>query len=137
MKVEDIMNHKVESISPSDSIKEAARKMHDLHIGALTVLDGDQLVGIITDRDICCKVTAIGRDAVMTQVHEIMTKEVITCYSDQDIDDAADLMMSHRIRRLAVTTRSDTVAGFLSVDDIAQTSYDLASNVLESSAPIH
>ena len=137
MKVEDIMNHKVESISPGDSIKEAARKMHDLHIGALTVIDDDQLVGIITDRDICCKVAAIGRDAVMTQVHEIMTKDVITCYSDQDIDDAADLMMSHRIRRLAVTTRNDTVAGFLSVDDIAQTSYDLASSVLESSTPVH
>ncbi|MDH5633459.1 MAG: CBS domain-containing protein [Gammaproteobacteria bacterium] len=137
MKVEEIMNHKVEAIAPNDTIKEAARKMHDLHIGALTVMDGDELVGILTDRDICCKVTAMGRDAVMTRVREIMTKDVITCYADQDIGEAADLMMSNHIRRLAVTSRGNSVTGFLSVDDIAHTSYDLASNILESSAPIH
>ena len=137
MKIQDIMNSRVESISPDATAKEAARKMHDLHIGALTVLDAGQLVGIITDRDICVKVTATGHDAVMTKVGEVMTKEVNICYEDQDVDDAAGLMMDKRIRRLAILSRDNQVSGFLSVDDLAKTSFDLAGTVLESSAPLH
>lgn len=137
MKINEIMNSKVESVTPESTTKEAARKMHDLHIGSLTVMDGDRLAGIITDRDICCKVTATGRDAVMTKVKEIMTTDVFTCFVDQNIDDAAQIMMEHHIRRLAVLNRDNTITGFLSVDDLARTSHELASTVLEASIPLH
>lgn len=137
MKVQEIMASKVETISPINTAKEAARKMHDLHIGSLPVVDGDQLVGIITDRDICVRVTATGRDAAMTQVKEVMGKGVETCFEDQDIDAAAKLMIDHHIRRLVVLNRDNGITGFLSVDNIASKSHELASTVLEATIPIH
>ena len=138
MKILDIMTPTVESISPENTTKDAARKMHDLHIGALPVIDeNNQLVGLITDRDICCRVVATGRDAVMTKVKEVMNKEITTCFDDQDITDATQLMTDRHIRRLPVLSRDNSMAGFLSVDDIARTSHDLASTVLEATTSVH
>ena len=137
MKIQDIMTTGVQTISADSSAKEAARKMHDLHIGSLLVVDGDKMVGIITDRDICCKVVATGRDAVITQVKEAMSKEVATCYADQDIAEAAELMADNHIRRLTVLDRNNSMAGFLSVDDLARTSHELASTVLQAATPLH
>lgn len=137
MKIQQVMNSKILSISPDATTKEAARMMHDTHVGSLTVMEGDQLVGIITDRDICCKVTATGRDAGWTKVNEIMATEVTTCYDDQDITEAADLMTENHIRRLAVLKRDNSITGFLSVDDLARSSHDLASTVLKATTPVH
>ena len=137
MKIEEVMTSKVETISPSNTTKEAARKMHDLHIGSLPVVDNNQLVGIITDRDICVRVTATGRDAAMTQVKEVMGMSVGTCFEDQDINDAAKVMIDHHIRRLVVLNRNDAISGFLSIDDMARKSHELASTVLEATIPIH
>lgn len=137
MKIVDIMTANVESITPESTAKEAARKMHDLHIGSLPVIENNQLVGIITDRDICCRVTATGRDAVITKVKEVMVKDVATCFDDQDISEAAQLMTERHVRRLPVLKRDNSVAGFLSVDDLARTSHDMASTVLEAATSIH
>lgn len=137
MKINEIMTQKVEFITPQANTKDAARLMHDNHIGALPVMDNDQLVGILTDRDICCKVTATGRDAGWTKVEEIMVKDVTTCFDDQDITDAANIMKEHQIRRLPVINHDNKMTGFVSVDDIARSSHELASTVLEASAPIH
>ncbi len=137
MKIRDIMTPRIETISPEATTKEAARKMHDLHIGSLAVTEGGRLVGIITDRDICCRVVATGRDAVMTKVKDVMVKNVTTCFDDQDISDAAHLMADHHIRRLAVLKRDNSMAGFLSVDDLAHGSHELASTVLEAAMPVH
>lgn len=132
MYVNELMNSKVASTTPNATTKEAARQMHDIHVGCLTVMENDELVGIVTDRDICCKVTATGRVAGFTKVDEIMSKKVITCFDDQDIDEAADIMIKQHVRRLAVTDHNDNITGFLSVDDLARASHDLASCVLES-----
>ncbi|UCE76625.1 MAG: CBS domain-containing protein [Gammaproteobacteria bacterium] len=137
MKINELMTARVETIAPGATVKDAARTMHDLHIGSLPVVENGQLVGIITDRDICCRVVATGRDAVMTQVKEIMVKDVTTCFDDQDLADAARLMTDHHIRRLAVLKRDNSMAGFLSVEDLARGSHDLASSVLEASTPAH
>lgn len=137
MKIHELMSPTVETIAPDASAKEAARKMRDLHIGSLLVIDNDQLAGIITDRDICCRVTATGRDAVITKVKEVMIKDVATCYEDQDVIEATQLMIDRHIRRLPVLRRDNSIAGFLSVDDLAFISHDLASTVLEHGAQIH
>lgn len=137
MKVNEIMTPKVETIAPEATTKEAARKMHDLHIGSLAVIEGDQLVGILTDRDICCKVTATGRDAGFTKVKEIMVKDVATCFDDQEVGDAASLMIDRHIRRLAVLDRNNHMAGFISIEDLARGSHELASCVLEATIPVH
>jgi len=138
MNICDIMKRDVKFISPNTSAKEAARLMHDQHIGALPVVEDNKLVGMITDRDICCKVTATGRDAVMTKVSEVMAKDVATCFTDQELSDVAYLMASHQIHRIAVLDNDDKLAGILSIDDLAHKSHDLASTILEASAaPAH
>ena len=138
MKIQEIMSSKVEIISPDSTIKDAARIMHDQHIGSLPVInESGKLLGIITDRDICCKVVATGRDAGWTKVHEVMHKDVATCFDDQDINDAAALMAEQHVRRLAVLSRNNNMSGFLSVDDLARGSHDLAGTVLEASMPVH
>jgi CBS domain-containing protein len=137
MKVSNLMSSKVEFTTPTSTTKEAARQMHDEHVGALPVVVDEQLVGIITDRDICCKVTATGRDAGWTKVEEVMTKDVVTCLDDLDTSDAANIMIDHNIRRLAVLNHQSALVGFLSVDDLARSSYELASSVLEASRTVH
>lgn len=137
MKVNELMSSKVEFTTPTSSTKDAARQMHDLHIGALPVMDEGRLVGIITDRDICCKVTATGRDAGWTKVEEVMAKNVTFCFDDQNVDDAANIMIDHHIRRLAVMNHDNSVVGFLSVDDLARGSHEMASTVLEASTQAH
>ncbi len=138
MKIQEIMTQKVETISPDATTKDAARIMHDMHIGSLPVTnDNHELLGIITDRDICCKVVATGRDAGWTKVREVMSKDVTTCFDDQDINEAANLMAKQHIHRLAVLTRSNSMSGFLSVDDLAHCSHDLAGTVLEASTSVH
>lgn len=137
MKVNELMSSKVEFTKLTDNTKDAARIMHDTHVGALPVMDGDKLVGIITDRDICCKVTATGRDAGWTKVEEVMTKTVTTCFDDQNVGDAANIMIENHIRRLAVMNHDNAMVGFLSVDDLARSSHELASTVLESSTQAH
>ena len=68
---------------------------------------------------------------------QVMVKEVVTCYEDQDIDEAAKVMQDKHIRRLAVLNRSNAMVGFLSVDDLARTSHDLASTVLKATTQMH
>ncbi len=137
MKVSELMSSNVEFTTPTSTTKEAARQMHDQHVGALPVIIDERLVGIITDRDICCKVTATGRDAGWTKVEEVMVKDVVTCFDDQSARDAADIMIDNHIRRLAVMTHDNCMVGFLSVDDLARSSHDLASSVLEASRTVH
>ena len=137
MKVKELMSKKVEYTTPTSTTKEAAHMMHDLHIGVLPVMEGNHLVGIITDRDICCKVVATGHSAGFTTVEEVMTKNVTTCFDDQNIGDATKLMIENHVRRLAVIDHDNTMVGLISVDDLARNSHDMASSVLEASTQLH
>ncbi len=137
MKVQEIMSKKVETIKPTSSLRAAARSLSNLNVGALPVVDDGKLVGIITDRDVSVYAIAIGRDPQNTDVQKVMTKEVFTCYEDQKLSEAAEIMEQHNIRRLAVMNRNDEIAGFLSVDDLAQVSHELAGGVLEAAIAIH
>ena len=89
MNICNVMKRDVRFVSPDTTIKEAARLMRDRHISALPVLDNGKLVGMITDRDICYRVTANGRDAIITKVGEIMATNATTCFEDQDITEVA------------------------------------------------
>ena len=137
MKVRDIMTSKVESIEPTAVLRKAARKMSELNIGSMAVVDDDgNLLGIITDRDISVYAIAMGRNPQDTEVQKVMTRDVATCLADQDISDAASIMQQRHIRRLAVM-ENNSLSGFLSVDDLARASSDLAGAVLEAATPIH
>lgn len=137
MKVRDIMTSRVESIKPTDALRKAARKMSELNIGSMPVVDDNgMLLGIITDRDISVYAIAMGHNPQDTEVQKIMTRDVATCLADQELGDAASIMEQMHVRRLAVMD-NDALTGFLSVDDLARASYELAGAVLEAATPTH
>src|SRR6266404_2281544 len=119
MRVRQIMTPKTETIPPSASIQNAARRMRDLNIGCLTVTENGRLVGIVTDRDICCRAVCDGVDPTETAVSTIMSRDVMCCFDDQDVTEAAQLMEDKHVRRLAVLNRKKDIVGFVSVDDLA------------------
>ena len=137
MKVQELMTTHVESITPNLHLRGAARKMKELGVGALPVIEEGNVVGIITDRDLACFAIAMGQDLNSATVNNFMTKEVVTCNADQEIDDAAKIMIDHHIRRLLVLDTNNNLAGFFSVDDLVRGSRELAGAVLEAATPVH
>ena len=137
MKLKDIMTKEVEVIHPDDSLKDAAQKMRVRDIGFLPVCDADRLVGAITDRDIVLRSTADGIHPSTMVGRDLMTSPVIYCYDDQDVQEAADLMEEHQIRRVVVVSRKDKrLVGVVSLGDIArngtkETSAEVLQNVSE------
>ncbi len=137
MKVQEVMSSHVESIRPHATLRQAARKMSNLDIGSLAVVEDDRLLGFITDRDISCHAVAIGRGSNFTDVEIAMIKDVITCYDDQDLSEAVNIMKDHHLRRLAVVNHDNRITGVLTVDDLTRVSNDMAGEVLEAATPIH
>ena len=133
MQVKEIMTCNVETINSDASLIEAAQKMRSLEVGALPVWENDELIGMITDRDIAIRAVAEEKNLSGTSVKEIMTSDVCCCFEDDDIQEAARLMEENSIHRLLVVNSSDQPIGFVSLSDIAVKSHDehLAYEVLE------
>jgi CBS domain-containing protein len=119
MKLKEIMTAEVLTISPSASLKDAAKKMLKEDVGSLPVCDDDQIVGIVTDRDIAIRGVAQGLDPEHAQVREVMTAEVCACSSESDIEAACELMERKQIRRLLVVDENDSAVGLVSLGDLA------------------
>jgi len=137
MLVKDIMTRRMETILPTATMYEAAKRMRTLNIGSLPVAENGKLIGIITDRDVCCRGVADGYDPMRAEVREIMSHDLAFCFSFDTVNDAVRQMEQRHIRRLAVLNSDKTIAGFLSVDDLAHYSRQLAGEVLESVRPAH
>ncbi len=135
MLVKDVMSTKVEAVTPTTTISDCARKMEQLGIGILPVWQNGAPIGLVTDRDICCRVVGVGKNPATTPAREIMTKTVASCFEDQDCSEAARLMTSKGVRRLTVVNRNQMTVGIVSIDDLARCSHDLAGQVLEAVAP--
>jgi len=119
-KVKDYMTKEVETCSLLDNVYEAAVKMKENNCGAIPIVDGKRLVGIITDRDIVIRGIAEKRPPSL-KIDGIMTKEVITISEDDSIYTAAKLMAEHQIRRLPVVKNGELV-GIIALGDIAKES---------------
>ena len=105
MKIKDVMTREVEIISPDKSICEAAKVMEQIDSGALLVNEGDRLVGVITDRDIAIRAVAEGL-GVDTPIRQIMSKNVLYCFEDEDVQHVAENMADEQVRRLPVLNSS-------------------------------
>lgn len=119
MKVHEAMTRDVQVLNPSQTIREAARIMSDLDVGALPVGENDRLGGMLTDRDIAIRAVAEGRSPD-TRVSEIMSREVLYCFDDQDLDDVARNMGKVQVRRLPVVNRKKRLVGIISLSDLAR-----------------
>ena len=133
MKVNEIITHDPQVIRPETDLIEAAQKMKSRDIGMLPVCDGDRLVGVITDRDITVRGVAQGCDPKTARVQEVMTPEVIYCFDDEDVKEAAKKMEEKQVRRLPVLNREKRLVGIVSLGDLAvRTGKEkLAGEVLE------
>ena len=119
MQVKEIMTRSAETVDSSSNLVEAARKMKKLEVGALPVKEGDELVGMITDRDITIRAVAESKDFSDTPVSEVMTPEVFYCFEDENVAEAAHMMEGKSVHRLLVMNRDYEPVGFISLSDIA------------------
>lgn len=118
MKVREVMKH-VKTISMGSSVKDAAKKMNESKIGSLIVTDGKKLVGILTERDILEKVTALDKTASKVPISTIMTSKVIIIQPEDFIDDAVYLMIKNKIKKLPVVENGELVGMITSTDIVA------------------
>ena len=116
-KVSDIMTSDVRSVGPDASIQEAATMMKDHRTGPFPVVEGGEVVGIITDQDVIARAVAEGRDQQATKVREVMTPDVLSCSPDMEIREAARLMRQKETSRLVVL-QGDRLVGIVSVSDL-------------------
>lgn len=120
MKVREIMTRDVEGVRPEATLDAVAKKMKDLDVGAVPVMEDGKAKGIITDRDIVLRGIAEGRNPVETKAEDIMSSSLIYCEENVDIKEAAGKMEDHMIRRLMVVDNDNKVIGVLSLGDLAE-----------------
>ena len=121
--VQDAMTSSPTTVTPDTTAQEAARAMKAEDAGSMPIVDGDQLVGIVTDRDIAIRIVAEGMGPETT-VGEIASKELVTIDPQQTIDEAARLMGEHQLRRLPVVEEDGKLVGILAQADIAAVGHD-------------
>lgn len=119
VKTSEIMSREVSAVSPANSIKSAADIMRVNNVGILPVVDGNRMVGIITDRDIVLRVISDGKAVADSVVEDAMTEEVHYCLDDDDVEDVAKRLGELRIRRMPVLDSSGHIVGMISLDDVA------------------
>ncbi len=118
--IRDLMTSNPSTIGSDGTIADAARLMRDEDAGIIPIVDGDRLVGMITDRDITVRVVAEGRDPQSTTVGEIASRDLVTIDPQQDLDEALRLMAQHQVRRLPVVEEDGRLVGILAQADVAR-----------------
>lgn len=118
MKVEECMTREVRTISPQTSIRDAARMMASMDVGALPVGEDDRLIGMITDRDIAIRAVAEGKSPD-TSIRDVMSDSVKYCFADEEVKHVADNMGDIQLRRLPVLNREKRLVGIVALGDLA------------------
>jgi len=114
------MSKNVTLVSPDTTIMEAAKKMASIDSGFLPIGKDDRLQGTITDRDIVIKSVAKGSDPKSAKVEEAMTKDLIYCFEDQDVNEAKKIMGEKQIRRMPVLNRDKRLVGVVAMADLSE-----------------
>jgi CBS domain-containing protein len=118
-RIQELMTVKPRTVKPGDSIVDAAKLMRGEDAGIAPIVDGERLVGVVTDRDIAIRVVAEGKDPSTTKVEEIASGNLVTVEPGQDLDDALRLMAQHQVRRLPVVDDGKLV-GIVAQADVAK-----------------
>jgi CBS domain-containing protein len=135
--VNDVMTRNVRTLAPSDTVAQAARAMEELDVGVIPVCEGDQLMGVVTDRDIVVRAVAQGLDG-NTPLAKLMSTDVRTARESDDLDTVLADMASSQIRRLPVLDSAEHLVGIISIGDIAvkgQDEEDVGQSLGEISSP--
>ena len=118
--IADVMTRDVTVVGPEADIQQAARLMRDRDVGALPVHDGKQLLGIVTDRDIAVRATALGVAPAAGRVADVMSRDTAWCFEDQSVGEVLQQMGDQQIRRIPVVSRNSMeLTGMVSLGDLA------------------
>lgn len=121
-KCSDIMTEDLVYCLPNDPVSKVAQLMKKEDIGPVLIVDNERdktLVGIVTDRDLALKVVGEGRDPQNTRVEEVMTRKLVTCRADDDVESAMSAMAQYQLRRIPVVRDNMKLVGIISQADVA------------------
>ena len=139
MKVKDVMHKGVDWVSPNTTVTVLAKMMREHDIGCIPIGENDQLVGMVTDRDIVCKGLAQnGFDASRAMARDVMTSGIHCCREDDDLAKAVHHMEKLKLRRLPVINKSKRMVGIISLGDVGHSATtDLLSECVKSVSAHH
>jgi CBS domain-containing protein len=118
--IRDLMTGNPCAIDADKSVGYAAKMMRDEDVGVAPIVEGDKLIGVLTDRDIATRVVAEGKDPQQTTVREVASKNVVTVDPQQELDEALRLMAQHQVRRLPVVEEDGRLVGVVAQADVAR-----------------
>jgi predicted transcriptional regulator len=121
--IKEVMTANVRSCQPTATVVEAAKLMASEDVGPIPIVEGDRLVGLVTDRDIVVRVVAEGRDPNSTTVGDVASRDLITATPEDDLDDVTSLLAQHQVRRIPVV-EGDRLVGIVAQADIARLGKD-------------
>src|SRR5664279_5392217 len=118
-RIADIMTRSIAVVRRDETLQAAARRMRDMDVGALPVVDGKALAGMVTDRDITVRGVAEGMVAQESLVSDVMTEDVRCCRDSDSVADVMAQMGGEQVRRLAVLDANNEFVGIVALGDIA------------------
>jgi CBS domain-containing protein len=118
--IREAMTSNPKTVSGNQTVVDAARIMKQEDAGIVPIVDGEKLVGVLTDRDIAIKVVAEGKDPQSVKVTELASRDLVTVDPQQDLDEALRLMARHQVRRLPVVEEDGRLVGILAQADVAR-----------------
>jgi CBS domain-containing protein len=121
-KCQEVMTKNPVCCLPDDLAGKAAELMKREQIGSIPVIENNEtrkLVGIITDRDLAVRIVADGLDARSTKVDTVMTRKVVTCHMDDDVEKALDAMSENQLRRIPIVDDDNKIVGIIAQADVA------------------
>ena len=121
-KCNEVMTKNPACCLPNDMVAKVAQLMKSKDIGPVPIIENEQtkkLVGIVTDRDLALKIVAEGRDAKSTKAEVVMTRKVVTCRGEDDVQKALDAMSEHQLRRIPVVDNDNRIVGIIAQADVA------------------
>jgi len=135
MTIQDILSRKgtvIYHVTPANTVYEAIEKMAEYNVGALVVLDGDRLCGIVSERDYRNKIILKGRASRETKVSEIMTDRVICLGPQHSVDHGLNIMTQKKIRHLPVLDDSQKLVGVVSIGDLVKATIEQKNLEIEN-----
>src|SRR6266545_5551841 len=118
--IRDVMTSNPSTIDAEKSVAYAAKMMREEDVGLAPIVEGDKLIGMLTDRDIATRVAAEGRDPDQVKVRDVASKQLVTIDPGQDLDEALRMMAKHQVRRLPVVEEDGRLVGVVAQADIAR-----------------
>ena len=121
-KCSEVMTKNPVCCLPVDLVSKAAQLMKSEHVGSIPVIESEEtkkLVGIVTDRDLALKIVAEGLDAKSTKVEAVMSRKMVTCHAEDDLQKAVDEMSENQLRRILIVDDDNKILGIIAQADVA------------------